>query len=157
MVASANSLGPIWIGETNDSPHDLHSSMRIWAGIARDPTGWTARSVGASDGDQMNTPSRSVEDRQELAPGPDRLGVLLRHRLHDLAGVVQVVGDPCGKELAERDLAERRMDPAPPQILLAHQAGERLEVGGPDLPETIEELGERPALEAGESRLPVDG
>src|ERR1051325_1457982 len=61
--------------------------------------------------------SSFLQYRQVLFPGADRFGVLPAHHADDLRDVTQVVRDPRGKQLAERDAAEFGMRAAPVQLI----------------------------------------
>lgn len=54
--------------------------------------------------------SGRLQDREVLTPGANRFAVLLRHRLDQLAEVVQVVHRPGGQELGQAHRPERRVD-----------------------------------------------
>jgi hypothetical protein len=101
--------------------------------------------------------SGRVDDWKELAPGTDRLGVLLGHRLDDLPQVVQIVHYPRGEELAERHLPKGGMDTLSPQVLDIDQRIQRLEIRGPHGRESGQKIAELPVPEADEPRFSIDG
>ena len=60
--------------------------------------------------------SCGLDDPQVLPPGPDRLAVLPAHHAGNLNKMIEVVRDPGGEKLPERNCAELGMQASPPQI-----------------------------------------
>ena len=61
--------------------------------------------------------SGSVDNWKISPPGADGLRVLLRHRFHNLADVIQIVNYPRGEELVKSHLSEVGVDTAFAQVL----------------------------------------
>lgn len=92
------------------------------------------------------------------APGADRLAVLLRHDARRLRDVPQVVCDPGGQQLTQRDRSELRMLPLPGELSLREApSSEYGQVLRPQARELVEELRERLALALTELRVAVVG
>src|SRR3954468_8787941 len=79
--------------------------------------------------------SRQVQDRQVRAPRADSVGVVLRHRLHCLMQMVEVVYHPGGEKLAQCDTAELRMLSASLEVLRRDEAVELVQIRLPGIGE----------------------
>src|SRR5213082_3439796 len=97
--------------------------------------------------DEKRTSRSAVHHREVFAPGAHRLAVLLRHHTGRLCDVTQVVGNPGGQQLAQRDRAKRGMLPLQRELLLGQPPpGERGQVLGAEMGELVEQVAERLAL-----------
>src|SRR5262245_16891915 len=98
----------------------------------------------------------AIHHREVGTPRSDGLTVLLGHDAPDLRDVAEVVRDPRGEELAERDESEGGVLALERELRVGDPpSGERREILGACLLELIEELRERLPFALAELRVAI--